>query len=340
MFKADAYAYRDRRNRKRDFRRLWITRINAAARAEGMSLRDVHPRPAAGRRRAGPQGPGRHRRARPRDLPPIRRARPRGLGGLAQPRTPPSLQGRPSDPERRPFLFPMTRNHQPPQRSAQRDPQARRQALARQAGRVRGRGRGPARGRRRRRLARRRALRRRRAAGSNGIPVRAARAGRRSPSSGSGTRAIGVYPQRWSAPVGPLLRRAVGRRRPGQRRHGHPLRAGVRRGSVALGPGSADPYGHKAVRASMGALFSVPVARVQERRRAARPPRRARRPRGRAAERAAVDGDCTLVVGAEREGLPDARRRRVRRRRPHPDRPRRLPQRRHGGDRRPLRAHD
>ena len=37
MFKADAYAYRDRRNRKRDFRRLWITRINAAARAEGMT---------------------------------------------------------------------------------------------------------------------------------------------------------------------------------------------------------------------------------------------------------------------------------------------------------------
>jgi large subunit ribosomal protein L20 len=35
--KADAYAYRDRRNRKRDFRRLWITRINAAARLNGMS---------------------------------------------------------------------------------------------------------------------------------------------------------------------------------------------------------------------------------------------------------------------------------------------------------------
>src|SRR3977135_2338367 len=32
LLKADAYAYRDRRNRKRDFRRLWITRINAAAR--------------------------------------------------------------------------------------------------------------------------------------------------------------------------------------------------------------------------------------------------------------------------------------------------------------------
>ena len=37
MMKADAYAYRDRRNRKRDFRRLWITRINAAARQEGLT---------------------------------------------------------------------------------------------------------------------------------------------------------------------------------------------------------------------------------------------------------------------------------------------------------------
>ncbi len=32
-----AYAYRDRRARKRDFRRLWITRINAASRQHGMS---------------------------------------------------------------------------------------------------------------------------------------------------------------------------------------------------------------------------------------------------------------------------------------------------------------
>ncbi|MFN8173516.1 MAG: 50S ribosomal protein L20 [Solirubrobacteraceae bacterium] len=32
LMKADQYRYRDRRNRKRDFRRLWITRINAAAR--------------------------------------------------------------------------------------------------------------------------------------------------------------------------------------------------------------------------------------------------------------------------------------------------------------------
>src|SRR3954465_14510465 len=31
------YAYRDRKNRKRDFRRLWIIRINAAARQQGLS---------------------------------------------------------------------------------------------------------------------------------------------------------------------------------------------------------------------------------------------------------------------------------------------------------------
>jgi large subunit ribosomal protein L20 len=37
LMRSGAYAYRDRRTRKRDFRRLWITRINAAARQEGMS---------------------------------------------------------------------------------------------------------------------------------------------------------------------------------------------------------------------------------------------------------------------------------------------------------------
>ena len=37
VMKADSYAYRDRRNRKRDFRRLWIVRINAAAREHGLS---------------------------------------------------------------------------------------------------------------------------------------------------------------------------------------------------------------------------------------------------------------------------------------------------------------
>jgi large subunit ribosomal protein L20 len=37
LLKADQYRYRDRRNRKRDFRRLWVTRINAAARQNGLS---------------------------------------------------------------------------------------------------------------------------------------------------------------------------------------------------------------------------------------------------------------------------------------------------------------
>jgi large subunit ribosomal protein L20 len=37
MMKSQWYAYRDRRTRRRDLRRLWITRINAAARLNGMA---------------------------------------------------------------------------------------------------------------------------------------------------------------------------------------------------------------------------------------------------------------------------------------------------------------
>jgi len=43
------YAYRDRRNRKRDFRRLWIARINAASRENGLSYsRFIHGLKLAG----------------------------------------------------------------------------------------------------------------------------------------------------------------------------------------------------------------------------------------------------------------------------------------------------
>jgi large subunit ribosomal protein L20 len=43
MLKSLWYAHRDRRNRKRDFRRLWITRINAGTRLNGMSYsRFIH----------------------------------------------------------------------------------------------------------------------------------------------------------------------------------------------------------------------------------------------------------------------------------------------------------
>lgn len=41
LMRSDSYAYRDRRTRKRDFRRLWIVRINAAARKEGMSYSEL-----------------------------------------------------------------------------------------------------------------------------------------------------------------------------------------------------------------------------------------------------------------------------------------------------------
>jgi large subunit ribosomal protein L20 len=41
VMRSGAYAYRDRRVRKREFRRLWITRINAAARLEGMSYSEL-----------------------------------------------------------------------------------------------------------------------------------------------------------------------------------------------------------------------------------------------------------------------------------------------------------
>jgi large subunit ribosomal protein L20 len=47
--KAQVYAYRDRRQRRRDFRRLWITRINAASRQNGLSYnRFIHGLKQAG----------------------------------------------------------------------------------------------------------------------------------------------------------------------------------------------------------------------------------------------------------------------------------------------------
>src|SRR3954469_11942850 len=79
---------------------------------------------------------------------------------------------------------------------------------------------------------------------------------------GSSTRALGVYPQRWSPPTGPRCVALWGVNDPGN--VGTVLRAALAFGadSVVLGPGTADPYGHKAVRASMGAIFEVPVARA------------------------------------------------------------------------------
>src|SRR3954452_5567139 len=81
---------------------------------------------------------------------------------------------------------------------------------------------------------------------------------------GSGTRALAVYPQRWApAPTGPLCLALWGVNDPGN--VGTALRGALAfaGGRVAVGPGAAAPYGPKAVRASMGALFGVPVARVR-----------------------------------------------------------------------------
>jgi TrmH family RNA methyltransferase len=121
---------------------------------------------------------------------------------------------------------------------------------------------------------------------------------------GSGTRALGVYGQRWApAPTGPLCLALWGVNDPGN--VGTALRSALAFGaaSVALGPGTADPYGHKAVRAAMGALFEVPIVRVRDP--GELPGRRIALVAHGGEPLAAVagDGDVTLVVGAEREGL-------------------------------------
>jgi RNA methyltransferase, TrmH family len=121
---------------------------------------------------------------------------------------------------------------------------------------------------------------------------------------GSGTRELAVYEERWAPPtggVGGICIALWGVKDPGN--VGTVLRSARAFGAanVAIGPGTADPFGTKAVRASMGAIFEVPVARVEDL--AALPaPRVALVAR----EGEPLNGPAsgTLVVGAEREGLP------------------------------------
>jgi TrmH family RNA methyltransferase len=119
---------------------------------------------------------------------------------------------------------------------------------------------------------------------------------------GSGTRALGVYEQRWSAPAGPLCVALWGVHDPGN--VGTVLRSAVAFGAgcVAIGPDTADPFGPKAVRASMGAIFSVPLARVASVGQLPSP--RVALVAG-AGETLRGPGQGTLLVGAEREGLPE-----------------------------------
>ena len=120
---------------------------------------------------------------------------------------------------------------------------------------------------------------------------------------GSGSRQIGVYEQRWAAPAGPLCVALWGVGDPGN--VGTILRSALAFGadSVALGPGCADPFGPKAVRASMGAIFAGPVARAQGVDDV--PGERIALVAGAGSPLAGPAlGDTTLVVGAERDGLP------------------------------------
>ncbi len=120
---------------------------------------------------------------------------------------------------------------------------------------------------------------------------------------GSGSRQIGVYEQRWSAPSGPLSVALWGVGDPGN--VGTIVRSALAFGaaSVVLGPGCADPFGPKAVRASMGALFALPVARVA---RVDELPGERIALVAHAGEplRGTAASDVSLLVGAERSGLP------------------------------------
>ncbi len=120
---------------------------------------------------------------------------------------------------------------------------------------------------------------------------------------GSGTRVIGVYRQATSSPGGRLSVYLHGVADPGN--IGAILRAAhaLCDGPVVLGPGCADPYSPKAVRASMGSVFARPPARAEL--------------AALAGTKLALDGGAptplvdlelrppvVICLGGEREGLP------------------------------------
>jgi RNA methyltransferase, TrmH family len=121
---------------------------------------------------------------------------------------------------------------------------------------------------------------------------------------GSGSRVIGVYRQRWAEPDGDLLVYLHRVEDPGNVgtiiRSAHALADAT----VVLGPGCADPYSPKAVRASMGSIFAKPPARAElaaiRARALALDPQAERDLAG-----VEVAAPLVLVLGSERGELPD-----------------------------------
>lgn len=120
---------------------------------------------------------------------------------------------------------------------------------------------------------------------------------------GSGTRVIAVWPLAWAeAPAAPCVYlHGVGD--PGN--VGTIIRGAdaLLAGPVVLGPGCADPYSPKAVRASMGSVFARPPARAGVE--ATPQPRAALVAHG-GEGLEDLEGAATICLGAEREGLPDS----------------------------------
>jgi len=122
----------------------------------------------------------------------------------------------------------------------------------------------------------------------------------------SGTRALAVYEARWADQAeGPLAVYLHAIRDPGN--VGTILRCAEAFGAscVAFGPDTADPFGPKAVRASMGAIFAVPVVQAKPEELPGTTVALDANADQRLADLIpALPNDVTLLIGAERDGLP------------------------------------